>query len=297
MPRDWCPFCPGSGKVPEHYDIFLYPNDFAAFSPAYPPFEDKPGIFATTGSRGSCDVVLYHSGSQPEALRDVGRATGPKLWRLWCDRSDATVRQPRYCLRIYFRKYRRSDWRYDAASARPDLRACRCCRRSCSANSIPPNSTWSVNPNASTAASSRTNSRQANESSWNRNISWPSFLSMRGGQARSRSIRGVTRNRCLICATLSASNSRAVIKAVRMKYDNLWGFSDSSDDDGAAAAGKGRPSVFSLPRRILSRFSEAGTKLSISRAWSPAPECFSTTHSLKKKPRNCGRPSQLISAM
>lgn len=61
MPKDWCPFCPGSGKVPEHYDTFLYTNDFAAFSPEYEPFEDKPGLFASTGSRGSCDVVLYHS--------------------------------------------------------------------------------------------------------------------------------------------------------------------------------------------------------------------------------------------
>lgn len=21
MPMDWCPFCPGSGRVPEHYDV------------------------------------------------------------------------------------------------------------------------------------------------------------------------------------------------------------------------------------------------------------------------------------
>ncbi len=60
MPRDWCPFCPGSGKVPDDYQTFIYTNDFAAFSPANPPFEEKPGIFATTGSRGACDVVLYH---------------------------------------------------------------------------------------------------------------------------------------------------------------------------------------------------------------------------------------------
>jgi UDPglucose--hexose-1-phosphate uridylyltransferase len=60
MPKDWCPFCPGSVKVPDHYDTFIYTNDFAAFSPGGPPFEDKPGFFATTGSRGACDVVLYH---------------------------------------------------------------------------------------------------------------------------------------------------------------------------------------------------------------------------------------------
>ncbi|HKD07338.1 MAG TPA: galactose-1-phosphate uridylyltransferase [Bryobacteraceae bacterium] len=61
MPRDWCPFCPGSGQVPDHYDTYLYPNDFAAFSKEYPPFEDRPGLFHSTGARGQCDVVLYHS--------------------------------------------------------------------------------------------------------------------------------------------------------------------------------------------------------------------------------------------
>jgi len=40
MPEGWCPFCPGSGCVPESYDVHLYPNDFPAFE-------------------GTCDVVLY----------------------------------------------------------------------------------------------------------------------------------------------------------------------------------------------------------------------------------------------
>ena len=60
MPKDWCPFDPGSGKVPEHYDVHLYPNDFPAFSLDSPPFDRDPSLFKTTGARGSCDVVLYH---------------------------------------------------------------------------------------------------------------------------------------------------------------------------------------------------------------------------------------------
>jgi UDPglucose--hexose-1-phosphate uridylyltransferase len=44
MPKDWCPFCPGSGRVPDHYDVLLYPNDF-------------PSLDETTG--GACDVVIY----------------------------------------------------------------------------------------------------------------------------------------------------------------------------------------------------------------------------------------------
>lgn len=60
MPADWCPFCPGSGRVPEHYDVHLYPNDFAAFRLDNPPFSPEPGLFQSTGARGATDVVLYH---------------------------------------------------------------------------------------------------------------------------------------------------------------------------------------------------------------------------------------------
>ena len=59
MPANWCPFDPGSGRVPDHYDVYLYPNDFPAFSPEAPLFVPHPGLFAETGPRGACDVVLY----------------------------------------------------------------------------------------------------------------------------------------------------------------------------------------------------------------------------------------------
>ena len=60
MPKDWCPFDPGSGRVPGHYDVLIYPNDFAAFTPDSPPFSPETGLFCKTGARGACDVVLYH---------------------------------------------------------------------------------------------------------------------------------------------------------------------------------------------------------------------------------------------
>lgn len=59
MPKDFCPFCPGSGRVPENYDVYLYPNDFPAFSFHNPPFSPETGLFVTTGAQGSCDVVIY----------------------------------------------------------------------------------------------------------------------------------------------------------------------------------------------------------------------------------------------
>lgn len=59
MPADWCPFCPGSGRVPDAgYDVLIYPNDFPAFEPGE-PFDPRPGLFSTTGAPGACDVVLY----------------------------------------------------------------------------------------------------------------------------------------------------------------------------------------------------------------------------------------------
>ena len=59
MPEDGCPFCPGSGRVPDSYDVHLYPNDFPAFSFDNPPFIAGGDLYKTTGARGACDVVLY----------------------------------------------------------------------------------------------------------------------------------------------------------------------------------------------------------------------------------------------
>src|SRR5262245_60517244 len=59
MPDDWCPFCPGSGRVPSDYSVYLYPNDFPAFSFENPPFSAEGGLFGITGAQGACDVVLY----------------------------------------------------------------------------------------------------------------------------------------------------------------------------------------------------------------------------------------------
>jgi UDPglucose--hexose-1-phosphate uridylyltransferase len=60
MPKDWCPFCPGSGRVPEHYETLLYPNDFAAFNQQSGEFSPETGLYRETGAKGYCDVVIYH---------------------------------------------------------------------------------------------------------------------------------------------------------------------------------------------------------------------------------------------
>ncbi len=88
MPANWCPFDPGSGQVPDDYDVYLYGNDFPAFAPSADPFAPpkEPGLSAETGSRGACDVVLY----SPEHTLPPSQLT-VENWRkiidLWTERT------------------------------------------------------------------------------------------------------------------------------------------------------------------------------------------------------------------
>jgi len=82
MPEDWCPFCPGSGRVPDHYDVWLYPNDFPAFS-----FDDP-------NAPGACDVVLY----SPEHNRlpsELPVEQWEKVVALWTRRSAELIADAR----------------------------------------------------------------------------------------------------------------------------------------------------------------------------------------------------------
>ena len=70
MPKDWCPFCPGSGKVPEHFTVYEYDNDFPAPS-QNPPIPDDVAteLYKTKEAYGKCEVILYspeHTVTLPE---------------------------------------------------------------------------------------------------------------------------------------------------------------------------------------------------------------------------------------
>ncbi len=93
MPQDWCPFCPGSGRVPDEYSVHLYPNDFAAFSPDEDEFVDHPGLYAVTGARGACDVVLYSpQHTQTPAQLAVGQWL--EVIEMWSRRTDELYARP-----------------------------------------------------------------------------------------------------------------------------------------------------------------------------------------------------------
>jgi UDPglucose--hexose-1-phosphate uridylyltransferase len=86
LPEDWCPFCPGSGRVPDNYDVYLYSNDFPAFSFENPPFSPRPGLFKTTGARGACDVVLY-SANHRLLPSELAAEQWQKVIDLWTKRT------------------------------------------------------------------------------------------------------------------------------------------------------------------------------------------------------------------
>ena len=100
MPADWCPFCPGSGRVPDDYDVYLYSNDFPAFSipPAQPSIAGD-NFYRVGLSHGKCDVVLYHP-DHNTSLPQLSIEHLTRLVRLWRKRFTELKRTPgiRYVL-------------------------------------------------------------------------------------------------------------------------------------------------------------------------------------------------------
>lgn len=86
MPKNWCPFCPGSGKVPDNYDVFKYDNDFPALSDNPPTPDDvATSLYKTSESYGKCEVILY----SPEHTITLPELPVPhirKLVDLWTER-------------------------------------------------------------------------------------------------------------------------------------------------------------------------------------------------------------------
>jgi len=85
MPKDWCPFCPGSGRVPdEGFSVLRYPNDFPALSKTpSAPDDVAGGLFETAPAYGVCEVLLYsdrHTVTLPE-LKNEHVHELAALWR------------------------------------------------------------------------------------------------------------------------------------------------------------------------------------------------------------------------
>ncbi len=85
MPVDWCPFCPGSGRVPESYDVWKYDNDFPVLERSPLPEEREEGVFRSKGAYGKCEVILYHP-SHTVTLKELSKEHIRKLVDLWASR-------------------------------------------------------------------------------------------------------------------------------------------------------------------------------------------------------------------
>ncbi len=95
MPKDWCPFCAGSGRVPDDYDVLKYDNDFPALSPDPPEPDDvATDFFQTRPAYGKCEVILYSS-DHNATLPQLPLSHVHKLVKLWQQRFEELREDPR----------------------------------------------------------------------------------------------------------------------------------------------------------------------------------------------------------
>lgn len=86
MPKDWCPFCPGSGKVPDDFTVYKYDNDFPALSQNPPIADDvETELYKTRPAYGKCEVILY-SPNHTVTLPELSVAHIRELVDLWTER-------------------------------------------------------------------------------------------------------------------------------------------------------------------------------------------------------------------
>lgn len=95
MPKDYCPFCPGSGKVPDDFEVYAYDNDFPALSQNPPKPDDvATDFFKTAEAYGKCEVILYspdHNATIPElSVPHIA-----KLVDLWVERFEYMKSDPK----------------------------------------------------------------------------------------------------------------------------------------------------------------------------------------------------------
>ena len=87
MPKDYCPFCPSFGNVPD-YEVMEYDNDFPALTQDPPAPDDvATDFFKTAPNYGKCEVILYSPGHNT-SITELSDSHMRKLVDLWCERFD-----------------------------------------------------------------------------------------------------------------------------------------------------------------------------------------------------------------
>jgi len=88
LPKDHCPFCPGSPNIPSKYDVLAYPNDFPVMSLDHAGSKKKEqskGIFRSKEAVGKCEVILY-SPDHNKKFYQLSDAHLLKIVELWSAR-------------------------------------------------------------------------------------------------------------------------------------------------------------------------------------------------------------------
>ncbi|HOQ07357.1 MAG TPA: galactose-1-phosphate uridylyltransferase [Clostridiales bacterium] len=86
MPKDWCPFCPGSGRVPDDYEVYKYDNDFPALMQDPPAPDDvATDFYRMAESYGKCEVILF-SPEHSSAFHQFSVEHIVKIVDLWTER-------------------------------------------------------------------------------------------------------------------------------------------------------------------------------------------------------------------
>jgi UDPglucose--hexose-1-phosphate uridylyltransferase len=102
MPKEGCPFCPGSSKVPAHYDVMAYPNDFPVLSPTPDELTVPPGsLYRAREAYGRCEVILYSSDHETALSRLDARGLR-QVVALWAERYRDLSRDPRHAYILIF---------------------------------------------------------------------------------------------------------------------------------------------------------------------------------------------------
>lgn len=85
LPKGQCPFCPGSGKVPDNYEVLVYDNDFPALTQQPSAITEQHGVYHNAVAHGKCEVILYTS-QHEGCMSALSEDRILKVVETWCDR-------------------------------------------------------------------------------------------------------------------------------------------------------------------------------------------------------------------
>lgn len=89
MPKDYCAFCPGSGRVPDNYDVLMYENDWPSMKQnPQEPDNVATSFYKTAKSFGKAEVILY-SPNHEDNIYNLTDEHAKKIVDLWQERFTA----------------------------------------------------------------------------------------------------------------------------------------------------------------------------------------------------------------